>query len=90
MLRSAIQSGLLPLDNLEAKLRGDHDFCAEGSESLAHEFFIGKRAIHFGSVKECDTAFDSRPDQRDPLLLLYGWAQAKAQSHAAEPDRRHF
>src|SRR5436309_2865689 len=38
----------------------------------------------------CTPASDGRPDQRDPLPLVYGRAVAEAQAHAAEPEGRHF
>ena len=56
---------------LEAELGGDHHLVTEGSESFAHEFFVGERAIRFSGIEECDAAFDRRPNQRDPLLLVY-------------------
>ena len=90
MLRSAIQASLLSVLDLESELSGDYHLVTKWSQRFADQLFVRVRAIHFGRVKERDTAFDGCSDQRDPLLLVYGWAIAKTQPHAPESDGRHF
>jgi hypothetical protein len=84
--------GLLAGDriNFEPELGGYHHLLTEGSESFAHEFFVREWTVHFSRVEERDPAFDGRPNEGDPLLLLYCWPEAKAQSHAAQSDRGYF
>jgi len=36
----------------EAELGGNHHLFTKGSKSLAHEFFVGKRAVGFSGVEE--------------------------------------
>jgi hypothetical protein len=72
--------------DVEAELGGDHDVVAEGLQGFAHEFLVGEWAVDLGGVEEGDATLDGRADQRDPLVLVCGWAVAEAQSHAAEPD----
>ena len=75
---------------LPAKLCSDHDLSAKRRECLADQLFVQQRTVHFSRVKERDPAFDGRPNQRDPLLLLDCWSEAKAQSHAAQSDSGYF
>jgi hypothetical protein len=42
----------------EPELGCDHDLMSERGERFANELFIGERSIGFGSVEECDAAFD--------------------------------
>ena len=88
----AVEAGLLAGDriNFETELGGDHHLLTEGSESFAHELFVREGTVHFGRVKERDPVFDGRPNQRDPLLLLDCWSEAKAQSHAAQSNSGYF
>ena len=69
-----------------AELGCDHHLIAEWSEGFAHEFFVGEWTVDFGGIEKCDAAFDRRPNQRDPLLLVDRWTVAKAQPHAAQPN----
>src|SRR5262249_36459200 len=88
----AIEPGLLACSwvNLESELRGDHYFVAERSQGFANQFFVCVGAIDFSSVKESDTAFDCRADQRNAMLLVHGGAVAKTQAHTAEAEGRNF
>src|SRR5215472_13557675 len=47
----------------ETELGGYHHFATKWSESFAHQFFVGERAVNFSSIEECDAAFDRRPNQ---------------------------
>ena len=71
---------------LESELGRDHDIFAEGSKSFAHDLFINERAIHFGSVKEGDTALDSGANELDRFALLRGGAKTEAQAHTSEAE----
>ena len=42
----------------EPEFGGNHHFSAEGSQCFANEFFIYIGTVDFGSVEECDAAFD--------------------------------
>jgi hypothetical protein len=88
-LRPAVhaRSGL-PI--LEAELGRNHDLVADGSQCLAHHFLVREGTIGFGGVEERHTALERVADQRDRTLLFQGGAIAEAQSHAAEPESRHF
>ncbi len=70
----------------EPELSGDHHLLTNGRKSFAHEFFIGKRAIHFGGIEEGDAMFDRRSKKRDHLLRVREWRVRKAHSHAAESE----
>src|ERR1700739_4271990 len=72
--------------NVETEFRGDYHLASERSESFADEFFILERAVRLSRVEEGDPFFEGRADQGDAVLFVYGWAVAKAQSHAAEAD----
>src|SRR5713101_9505060 len=88
---STIQACLLPIGiEFEAELGGDHHLVPERSESFAHEFFIGERAVCFGGVEECHAPFDGGSDQRNPLLLTYRLTVARAQPHTAKPESGAF
>ena len=80
MLWPTVESGLLAgvRIDFEPELGGDHHLLAEGSEGFADEFFVREWAVDFGGVEEGDAAFDGRPNQRDPLLLFYGWPVGKS------------
>ena len=75
---------------LEAELGGNHHFPAEGSKGFTHQFLVGERAVDFGGIKECDSEFHGRPNQRNHFLLVFSRTLAKAHSHAAEPESRDF
>jgi hypothetical protein len=90
VLGATVQAGLFAILDFEPELGGDHYLVTKWSQRFAHQFFICEWAIDFGSIEEGYAAFDSGSDQRDPLLLLYGWAIAKTQPHAPEPDGRNF
>lgn len=74
---------------LEAELGRDHDLVAEGSQGLAHHFFV-QGTIGFGGVEERHTALEGFPDQRDRVLLFLRRAITEAQPHAAETEGRHL
>lgn len=88
--RTAVESALLACFELEPELRRDHDSIAEWGERFADELFVGERPIGFSGIEEGDAAFNRRSNQRDALLLLNRRSVAKAESHAAEPERRDF
>ena len=94
VLRPAVQPRrarpLIAAAQVEPELGGDHHLLAEGSEGLAHEFFVRERAVDLGGVEERDAAFDGRPEQGGHLLLVLGRAVGKAHAHAAEPEGRDF
>lgn len=75
--------------DLEPELCGDHHVAAEGRERLAHQLFVGERAVHLCGVEKRDPALDRRPNQRDHLPPVAGPAVREVQPHAAEPERRH-
>jgi hypothetical protein len=54
----AVHSLLAAHIDLDAELGGDRQVPAKRSERFAHEFFIGGRSVHFGSVEKSDAAFD--------------------------------
>src|SRR5215831_4292234 len=62
----------------------------KGARASPTSSSLNEWAVHFSSIEECDTAFDGRANQRNALLLVYGWAVAVAQPHAAEPYSRDF
>ena len=76
--------------NVEPELGGYYHFRTEGGESFTHEFFVRERPVCFGGVEECNAVFDSRPNQRDHLLLVSSRAVTIAHPHAAEPHGRNF
>src|SRR5580692_3072212 len=90
VLWTAVQSGLFAGGGiqLEPELGGDHHFSTERTQGFAHEFFVGKRAVDFSRVEECDASLHSGADDRDHFLRVSGGAVAKAHSHAAEPKSR--
>ena len=91
MLRPAVKTSLLSLSiDLEPELGGDRHLVTERTQSFAHKLLVRVCPIYFSGIEECNAAFDCRPDQRDSRLLIHSWAQAKAQSHAAKPNGRHF
>jgi hypothetical protein len=68
----AIQAPLHARFEFEPELRRDHHLIAERCKSFAGEFFVGERAVGFGGVEECNTAFDG---------ARYGWPNS---THDAE------
>ena len=66
VLGSAIDSSQSPLGfgiDFESELGGDHDLITKGSEGLADQFFVRERAVSFGRIEECDTAFEGSADE---------------------------
>src|SRR5258708_37893016 len=91
MLRPAIQADLLIFGtNFETELGSDHYFFTERSERFACEFSVREGTVHFSGIEKRHTLFKCRSNHRNHLLLVLGRTVAKAHSHAAEPDRRHF
>src|SRR5262249_33814919 len=89
--RPAVQSSdLSTVIDLESELRSDYHLVPKWSESLAHEFFVGERAVHLGGIEEGDAALQRRPNQRDPLLLLHRPAIGRTQPHTAKAHSRNF
>src|SRR6266496_4093415 len=72
----------------DPELRGDHHLSPHRCQRLAYELFVGVRTVDLGSIEECDTAFNSRADERDHRLLVRWDTVALAHPHAAEPQRR--
>src|SRR5580693_4735414 len=87
-----VQPGLLACGRIkfEPELRGDHHLLTKGSEGFANKQFVRERAVDFGSIEECDAAFDCCSNQRDPVLLDHGGPEAKAQPHAAQSKSRNL
>ena len=46
VLRTAVQTSLLAVFDVESKLRRDHDILAKRRERFANKFFIRERAVH--------------------------------------------
>src|SRR5216117_1093633 len=74
----------------DPELRGDHHLSAHRRQRFANELFVGVRAVDFGGIEECDTAFNGRADERDHRLLVGRDTVALAHPHAAEPEGRDF
>src|SRR5437763_6352651 len=74
----------------ESKLRGDHHLLAKRSEAFSDQFLVRERAIHFGRIEKCDSAFHSRPKQRDHLLLIFRLPVPNAHPHSDESNDRHY
>src|SRR5207302_7932788 len=72
----------------DPELRGDHHLRAHGRQRLADELFVGVRTVDLGGLEECDTAFDSRADERDHRLLVRWDTVALAHAHAAAAEGR--
>src|SRR5438477_8940399 len=62
----------------KAKLRCNDYLVANRGKRLTDNFFIRKRPVGFGCVEECHAAVVSCADDLDSLMLLCGWAKAKA------------
>ena len=78
VLGPAVQAGTFSVFiDFEAKLCRDDDLVAERLESFADKFFIRVGAIDFSRIEECDTAFDSRPDESDSCLFFSSRAKSK-------------
>ena len=75
---------------LKAELGGNDDVFAEGSKSIADDFFVDVRAIEFGGVEEGDAALYGGADKLDGFGLFRGGAEAEAEAHAAEAECRNF
>ena len=90
VLWTAVQPSLLAVHDLEAKFCGDLYLTAEWSQRFTDEFFIRVRTINFRCIKERDAALDGSANQGNALLLIYGWAIAKTQPHAAKAKSRDF
>jgi hypothetical protein len=82
--RFAFERGGVP------ELGGDNDLPAERSQGLAHQLFVGERAVHLRGVEEREAALDGRANEGNHLLLVWERSVAVAHPHAAEPDRRDF
>src|ERR1700720_318682 len=81
----AIGPALLVTLELEPKLGRNHHLITHGCERFAQKFFVFERAVSFGGIEECNTAFYGRSDQRDRLLLIGGWTVTIAKAHTAKP-----
>ncbi len=71
---------------IEPELGGDHHFATERRKRLAHEFFVGERAVYLRGVKEGDAAVHRGVEKIGHLLLVFGGPVGKAHAHAAEPQ----
>ena len=88
--RSAVESGLLAVLELEPELRRDHDLIANGRERFADELFVRERPVGFGRVEERDAAVDGGANDREALVTTGGWPVAEADAHAPEAECRHL
>jgi hypothetical protein len=68
----------------EAELCSNHNLVADGLERLAHQFFIGERAIGFGGIEHGHATVMGVTNQFDHLALVGCRAIARAHAHAAE------
>ena len=88
MFGPAVEADLLAVGvEFEAELGGDHHLAPKGRQRLAHQLFIGERAIDLRRVEEGDAALDRRPENPDPLAPVDRRAVAVAQTHRAVADR---
>jgi len=76
--------------DIEAELGGDHHLVAHRRQRLAHQFFIGERAIGFRRIEVGNAPLHRRADQRDHLLLVCRRAVARAHAHAAQAEGGDF
>src|SRR5262249_12915494 len=93
MLRPAVESYPTRLSvglEFESELGGDHDLPTDGSQRLAHEFFVYEWAVNLRSIEESDSAFDGGSKKRAHLPFVFRWAVRSAHSHASEPEGRDF
>ena len=74
---------------LNAALRRDHDFVADGLQGLAHKRFVRVGPVAFGRVEERDAEVVRLVNEADHFLFRRGGTVAVAHSHAAETDRGH-
>src|SRR6185312_15614409 len=74
----------------ETKFCCDDDFVAKRGQCLADKFFVRKRPVRFGSIKERHAAVKSRANYLDGLILFQRRAKAETQSHATEAQGRNF
>ncbi|MDX6501461.1 MAG: hypothetical protein QOG23_4721 [Blastocatellia bacterium] len=72
---------------LKSEFCADHHLVAKWRHCFADHFFIGKRAIDLGGVKESNAALERSPNEFDALGFFSGRTISKAQTHAAESDR---
>ena len=84
---AAVDAVALPVFQVEAELRRDHDLVADRLERLAHELLVRERPVHLGGVEERHPAFDRGAHHGDHLVPLGERRVALAHAHAAEPDR---
>ena len=92
VLRSAVQASLRTATriDIEAELAGDHDPVADRRKSFTDQLLVRERPVDLGGVEEGDAVVDGRADERDSLLFVDSRTVTKAQSHAAEADRRNL
>src|SRR5947209_10302498 len=88
VLRTAVEPRLFSRAriDLEPEFRGDLDLSTKWGECFPDKFFVGEWTVDFGGIEECDAPLHRRANQRSALLLVDGWAEAEAQSHAAETE----
>ncbi len=58
------------LPAFEAKLRRDHHLVAKRRERFAKQFFVRKRPVSLGGIKESHATLEGRAQERDSILLL--------------------
>ncbi len=69
--------------DIETELGGDHHLVAHRRQCLAHQLFIGERAIGLRRIEVGNAPLHRRADQRDHLLLVCRRAVARTHAHAA-------
>src|SRR5438874_8762005 len=91
VLWPTIQAELLTFGTkFESELRGNCDSLTQRSQRFANELFVRERTVNFSGIEKRNPAFNCRPNQRDHLILVFGRTVAKAHSHTAQSDSRHF
>ena len=81
---------LFAVFNLNAEFGGNDHLSLKWCKSFTHQFFVGKRTVHFGSIKEADATIHSGANQGDHLLFIRSWTITIAHPHTPEPQGRDF
>jgi hypothetical protein len=91
MLRPAV---LARLPSLRAEFEtefGSYDHMpTKRGKRFAHKLLVGEWPIGFSGIEECDTAFDSLPNQKDHFLFVGDRTVRKAHSHTSQANGRNF
>src|SRR6266581_6008823 len=81
---------LLAVLQLDTKLCGNDDAVTIGLQCFAHQFFVGKRSVHFGRIKKGNATVDSGFEKGNAFFFIDGIAVGVVQSHATESQSRNF